>query len=157
MDSAEGELQNLRYTATFPLLLNVGGQPTYFMAMKDKAQLVKQYAMVNVQQYQIVATGDTVAECEQGYLALLSQNGVVDGDAGLSGTETAEGAVAEIRSAVLDGNTVYFIRLAGSDLFYSISAVDQQLAVILNEGDRVAVTYRPGEGSILDGVELTLR
>ena len=111
----------------------------------------------NVQQYQIVATGDTVAECEQGYLALLSQNGVVDGDAGLSGTETAEGAVAEIRSAVLDGNTVYFIRLAGSDMFYSISAVDQQLAVILNEGDRVTVTYRPGEGSILDGVELTLR
>ncbi len=157
MASAQGQLQHLQYTATFPLLLNVGGQPTYFMAMKDKAQLVKQYAMVNVQQYQIVATGDTVAECEQGYLALLSQNGVVDGDAGLSGTETAEGAVAEIRSAVLDGNTVYFIRLAGSDLFYSISAVDQQLAVILNEGDRVAVTYRPGEGSILDGVELTLR
>ena len=157
MASAQGQLQHLQYTATFPLLLNVGGQPTYFMAMKDKAQLVKQYAMVNVQQYQIVATGDTVAECEQGYLALLSQNGVVDGDAGLSGTETAEGAVAEIRSAVLDGNTVYFIRLAGSDLFYSISAVDQQLAVILSEGDRVAVTYRPGEGSILDGVELTLR
>ena len=157
MASAQGQLQHLQYTATFPLLLNVGGQPTYFMAMKDKAQLVKQYAMVNVQQYQIVATGDTVAECEQGYLALLSQNGVVDGDAGLSGTETAEGAVAEIRSAVLDGNTVYFIRLAGSDMFYSISAVDQQLAVILNEGDRVTVTYRPGEGSILDGVELALR
>ena len=157
MASAQGQLQHLQYTATFPLLLNVGGQPTYFMAMKDKAQLVKQYAMVNVQQYQIVATGDTVAECEQGYLALLSQNGVVDGDAGLSGTETAEGAVAEIRSAVLDGNTVYFIRLAGSDMFYSISAVDQQLAVILNEGDRVTVTYRPGEGSILDGVELTLQ
>ncbi|MDE6932935.1 MAG: CvpA family protein [Oscillospiraceae bacterium] len=157
MASAQGQLQHLQYTATFPLLLNVGGQPTYFMAMKDKAQLVKQYAMVNVQQYQIVATGDTVAECEQGYLALLSQNGVVDGDAGLSGTATAEGAVAEIRSAVLDGNTVYFIRLAGSDMFYSISAVDQQLAVILNEGDRVTVTYRPGEGSILDGVELALR
>ncbi len=157
MASAQGQLQHLQYTATFPLLLNVGGQPTYFMAMKDKAQLVKQYAMVNVQQYQIVATGDTVAECEQGYLALLSQNGVVDGDAGLSGTETAEGAVAEIRSAVLDGNTVYFIRLAGSDMFYSISAVDQQLAVILNEGDRVTVTYRPGEGSILDGVEVALR
>ena len=54
--SAQGQLQHLQYTATFPLLLNVGGQPTYFMAMKDKAQLVKQYAMVNVQQYQIVAT-----------------------------------------------------------------------------------------------------
>ena len=157
MASAQGQLQHLQYTATFPLLLNVGGQPTYFMAMKDKAQLVKQYAMVNVQQYQIVATGDTVAECEQGYLALLSQNGVVDGNTGLSGTETVEGTIAELRSAVLDGNTVVFIRLTGSELFYTVSAVDQPLAVILNEGDRVAVTFRPGVGSILDGVEVVLR
>ncbi len=157
MASAQGQLQHLQYTATFPLLLNVGGQPTYFMAMKDKAQLVKQYAMVNVQQYQIVATGDTVAECEQGYLALLSQNGVVDGNTGLSGTETVEGTIAELRSAVLDGNTVVFIRLTGSELFYTVSAVDQPLAVILNEGDRVAVTFRPGEGSILDGVEVVLQ
>ncbi len=157
MASAQGQLQHLQYTATFPLLLNVGGQPTYFMAMKDKAQLVKQYAMVNVQQYQIVATGDTVAECEQGYLALLSQNGVVDGNTGLSGTETVEGTIAELRSAVLDGNTVVFIRLTGSELFYTVSAVDQPQAVILNEGDRVAVTFRPGEGSILDGVEVVLR
>ena len=157
MDSAEGELQHLKYVATFPLLLNTGGQPTYFMAMKDNAQLVKKYAMVNVQQYQIVATGDTVAQCEQNYLAMLSQNGLVDGDAGLSGTETAEGAIAEIRSAVLDGNTVYFIRLTGSDIFYSVSAVDQTMAVILNVGDQVTITYRPGEGSILDGVEVALR
>jgi hypothetical protein len=152
MASANGELQNLRYQATFPLLLNVGGQPTYFMAMKDGAELVKKYAMVNVQQYQIVATGDTVAQCEQNYLAMLSQNGVVDGGVNLSGTQTAEGTIAEIRSAVLDGNSVYFIRLTGGDVFYSVSAVDQPLAVILNEGDRVAVTYRAGENSILDGV-----
>lgn len=157
MASANGELQNLRYQATFPLLLNVGGQPTYFMAMKDAAELVKKYAMVNVQQYQIVSTGDTVAQCEQNYLAMLGQNGLVDGDAGLSGTETADGTIAEIRSAVLDGNTVYFIRLVGSDMFYSISAVDQPLAVILSDGDQVTVTYRPGEGSILDGVEVELR
>ena len=60
MDSAEGEVQNLRYTATFPLLLNISDQPTYFMALKDAAELVKMYAMVNVSQYQIVATGSEV-------------------------------------------------------------------------------------------------
>lgn len=157
MDSARGQVQHLGYTATFPLLLNVGGEPTYFMAMKDQAQLVKKYAMVNVQQYQIVATGDTVAECEQSYLELLNQTGIMDGDITLSGTETVNGTIAEIRSAVLDGNTVYFIKLIGSDVFYSISAVEQPLAVILNSGDQVAVTYRPGEGSILGGVEITLR
>ena len=157
MDSAEGELQNLRYEATFPLLLNVGGQPTYFMAMKDAAQLVKKYAMVNVQQYQIVATGDTVAECEQNYLAMLSQSGIVDGEAGLSGTETVSGTIADIRSAVLDGNSYYFIQLIGSKTYYAVSAVEQPLAVILNKGDQVTVTYRPGAESILTGVAVELR
>lgn len=157
MDSANGELQNLRYTATFPLLLNIGGQPTYFMAMKDAAQLVKKYAMVNVQQYQIVATGDTVAECEQNYLDMLAQHGVISGDANLTGTESARGTVAEIRSAVLDGNSYYFIRLIGEEVFYSVSAVEQPLAVILSEGDQITITYRPGEDSILTGVALELR
>ena len=157
MDSAEGMLQNLKYKATFPLLLNVGGQPTYFMAMKDNAQLVKKYAMVNVQQYQIVATGDTVAECEQNYLAMLSQNGIVDGSAALSGTESVEGTVAEIRSAVLNGNSVYFIRLIGSSAFYSISAADAPLTVILSEGDQVSILYQPGEDSILTALSLELR
>ena len=157
MASANGELQNLRYEATFPLLLNVGGQPTYFMAMKDAAQLVKKYAMVNVQQYQIVATGDTVAECEQNYIAMLSQTGVVDGSAGLSGTETVEGTIAEIRSAVMDGNSYYFIRLIGSDYYYSVCAAEQPLAVILNEGDQVTVTYRAGGESILEGVTVEKR
>jgi len=157
MASANGELQNLRYEATFPLLLNLGGQPTYFMAMKDAAQLVKKYAMVNVQQYQIVATGDTVAECEQNYIAMLSQNGIVDGSVSLGGMETVDGSIAEIRAAVMDGNTYYFIRLVGSDFYYSVCAADQPLAVILNEGDQVTVTYRSGEGSILEGVTVELR
>ena len=157
MASANGELQNLRYTATFPLLLNVGGQPTYFMAMKDAAELVKKYAMVNVQQYQIVATGDTVAECEQNYLDMLTQHGILSGEANLSGTQVVEGAVSEIRSTVMDGNTVYFIRLIGSDLYYSVSAVDNPQAVILNEGDQVSITYRPAEGSILSGMSLEIR
>ena len=63
-DSAEGVVQDLRYTTTFPLLLNVAGEPTYFMSLKDASQLVKMYAMVNVEQYQLVATGTTVSECE---------------------------------------------------------------------------------------------
>ena len=65
MSSAEGQVQNLKYTATFPLLLNISGEPTYFIALKDDAGLVKKYAMVNVQKYQIVAIGDSVSQCEE--------------------------------------------------------------------------------------------
>ena len=157
MDSAQGELQNLRYTATFPLLLNVEGQPTYFMAMKDAAQLVKMYAMVNVQQYQIVATGETVAECERNYTELLAQNGILTGDQTLSGTETVQGTVADIRSAVQDGNSVYYIQLIGDETYYAITAAEAPLAVILSTGDQVSITYQPGEGPILTAVTLELR
>ena len=80
MDSAEGQVQNLRYTATFPLLLNVAEQPTYFMALKDASELVKMYAMVNVNQYQIVATGATVAECESNYRQMLRQSNLISDD-----------------------------------------------------------------------------
>ena len=65
MSSAEGQVQNLRYSATFPLLLNINGQPTYFMALKDAAGLVKKLAMLDLQRYQNVAAGDTVAETQK--------------------------------------------------------------------------------------------
>ena len=156
VDSAEGELQNLRYKATFPLLLNIGGQPTYFMAMKDAAQLVKKYAMVNVQQYQIVATGDTVAECEKNYAAMLNQNGIASGAGAASGA-TVDGTIADIRSAVLGGNTVYYVKLIGSEIYYAISAADQPSVVILSNGDQVSVSYQEGEGSILSAVSIEKR
>ena len=50
MESAQGGVQDLGYTATFPLLLNVSDRPTYFMSLKDSAGLVKMYAYVDVQQ-----------------------------------------------------------------------------------------------------------
>ncbi len=62
MQSAEGQVQNLRYTSTFLLLINVSNQPTYFMALKDGAGLVKKFAMIDIQRYQNVAVGDTVAD-----------------------------------------------------------------------------------------------
>ena len=76
MSSAEGQVQNLGYQATFPLLLNISGEPTYFMALKDDAGLVKMYGMVNIQKYQWVATGDTIRECEKAYSKLLKNNGI---------------------------------------------------------------------------------
>ena len=131
MDSAQGVVQDLGYIATFPLLLNIADQPTYFIPLKDQANLVKMYAMVNVAQYQIVATGATVSQCEQEYIQLLSESGVTETE-DLPQTE-ASGTVAEIRSAVLEGNTYYFVRLEGEEVFYALSAADNTTAVILNQ------------------------
>ena len=154
--SAQGEVQDLGYTATFPLLLNIAGEPTYFIPLKDATSLVKSYAMVNVAQYQVVTVASSVAQCEQNYIRLLSDKGITEPEE-LPQT-TAQGTVAEIRSAVLDGNTYYYVRLDGEEVFYSLSAAKNELAVILNVGDKVTIEHAATESgsSILEGYSLTI-
>lgn len=151
MDSAQGVVQDLGYTATFPILLNISGEPTYFIPLKDAANLVKTYAMVNVSRYDIVATGSTVSECERAYVRMLTGKGITTSEDATA--ETDSGILAEIRSAVLDGNTYYYLRLEGYEEFYSISAAQSPLAVILNVGDHVTVEHAAGssETGILSG------
>ena len=157
--SAQSQVQQMNYIATFPLLLNIADQPTYFMALKGNDGLVKMYAMVNVQQYNIVETGGTVAECEANYRRTLADNGLIsdsESEAAPSDQEEVRGAIAEIRTAVLDGNSYYFLRLEGEDVFYAVNAAENPLAVILNVGDQVTVSYTAGEGSsILTGTSVT--
>lgn len=154
MASAMGVVQDLGYTASFPILLNISGEPTYFMALKDNSQLVKQYAMVNVSQYASAATGATVEATERAYLQLMGDRVA----APVLPQTTATGTIAELRSAVLDGNTYIFIRLEGEEVFYSVSAAENNIAVILNVGDSVTVEHSTDEGtsSILAGYTVKL-
>ena len=152
MDSARGQVQQMNYTATFPLLLNIADQPSYFMALKDAAGLVKMYAMVNVSQYQIVATGGSVAECESNYRQMLARYNLIDpADTEPSASDQGEvtGVIADLRSAVMDGNTWYYLQLSDGTVYYTISAAEAPEAVILNVGDTVTVKYAEGKGSIL--------
>ena len=158
-ESAQSQVQQMSYIATFPLLLNIADQPTYFMALKGADGLVKMYAMVNVHQYNIVETGGTVAECEANYRRTLADNGLIsdgEAEAAPSDQEEVSGAIAEIRTAVLDGNSYYFLRLEGQDIFYAVNAAENPLAVILNAGDQVTIAYTAGEGGgILSGTSVT--
>ena len=152
--SAMGVVQDPGYVATFPLLLNIAGEPTYFIPLKDATNLVKMYAMVNVAQYQLVATGATVSACEQSYIQMLAEKGITLPEE-LPQTSVS-GVIAELHSAVLDGNSYVFVRLEGGNIFYSISAAENNVAVILNVGDTVTIGHAvPTEGSdILTGYSL---
>ena len=143
MSSAEGVVQHLGYQSTFPLLLNVAGQPTYFMSLKDNAGLVKMYAMVNVQQYNIVASGSTVLECEEEYIRLLNRHGI--SDAPIKLYETTSGAVEDIRTAVIEGNTWYYFKLVGSSFYYAVMAAENEKAVLVDVGDRISLEFREAD------------
>ena len=156
--SAEGAVQQYSYSATFPLLLNISGEPTYFMALKDSSELVKMYAMVNVKQSTIVGTGYNLTECTENYAAELKRNGVnVDIDVDEMGakddptatapeTEEISGKITEIRSVVTGGETYSYLKLDAGSTFYKVPVALAEKVVILNVGDSVTVLV-PKESS----------
>lgn len=162
MESAEGQVQNLKYKATFPLLLNIANEPTYFMALKDDAGLVKKYAMVNIQRYQNVAVGDTVAACEKAYRQLLGSGGSSKGGEA-DAVNTASGKIKRIAQAVLDGNSHFYIALEegltleGADteaenvlpdpLIFDVPVAEYPEIVAYDVGDAVKLEFSAGSTS----------
>lgn len=146
MSSAEGQVQNLGYQSTFPLLLNIAGEPTYFMALKDDAGLVKKYAMVNVQKYQWVAIGDTIRECEKNYNELLNTNGIVGTAA--DSMLTVSGKIEAIAPVVLEGTTHFYICIEGKDDVFDADMSQENLIGIIrySKGDTIKLTYTEGYG-----------
>ena len=170
MASAQGEVQDYEYAATFPILLNIKGQPTYFMSLKDSGSIVKRFAMVNVQNYQVAVTGNTIAECTEAYAEKLKQNNInikIDIDEIIDATEgnenagtevtdvkTVKGVVTDIRTAVMNGESVYFIQLDGKGAYYTIAASAAENVVIMNKGDKVTVKFNAAEGKIIDAISV---
>ncbi len=153
MSSAEGQVQHLSYVATFPILLNIGNQPTYFISLKDNAGLVKKFAYVNVERYQLVAIGDTLNEAYNEYLKSLSENVQVDESA----LTELEAAVVSVATAVRDGNTYYYIELDGSDKVYVASIQLSEVLAVLREGDIINVSFMESEEEFIElsGIERT--
>lgn len=173
MSSAQGEVQDYKYQATFPILLNISGEPTYFMSLKDSDNLVKRYAMVNVQNYQVVSTGATIAECTKDYVDTLKMNNIkidVDIDEIENATnnneaaddnkeeipvQTQVGVIDDIRTAVIGGDSVYYISLENDESYFSIKASDEESVVILNVGDTVKISFEEkNEGGISEATAI---
>ena len=133
MESAEGQVQHLGYNSTFPLLLNIANRPTYFMSLKDEAGLVKMYAFVDVAQYQIVGTGGTVNAAKSDYIAKLADENIET-----PGTSSElEGTVEQIASAVVDGNTMYYLKLKNDEQIYVVSVQLSDTLPFVKAGDKV--------------------
>ena len=138
MSSAEGQVQHLNYTATFPLLLNVSERPTYFMSLKDAAGLVKMYAFVDVNQYQIVGTGNSVEGARSDYISKLKTENVTDETKNEHSEIT--GVIEKISSAVVEGNTVYYIKLADNETIYTAEVKTSDLLPFAKKGNSIKAT-----------------
>ena len=164
-NSAQGALSDKGWTATFPLLINLDGEATYFMSMKDTSNVVKGYAMVNVSNYNIVATDNAdgkpnLAKCIENYAVALKDNKSVKIDVDTTvvpefntnennddttveqpGDKAVTGVITDIRSQIENGSTCYYIKVAGVDSYVKVSADDVPEAIFFAQGDVVTVKY----------------
>ena len=136
MAAAEGEVQEKGYQASFPSLINIDGYPTYIMVLKDSGGLVKLYATVNVEQYNIVTTAATQAECIKKYKAAL----------GIAGDEITEDVkektitVSSIKYIDIDGNTYIYLIDSDNNIFKAKASENENM-LLLNVGDKVRISH----------------
>ncbi|MEI6579015.1 MAG: CvpA family protein [Eubacteriales bacterium] len=163
MLAAEGKVKAYAFAASFPLLINVSNQPTYFMALKDSNEVNQKFAMVNVQQFnKIFVVGDSLADCLSQYLVALKNAGIKtdinisDLDSGTDNnnptdvkTKTVSGVIESIRTAVIGGESYYYIKLVGVDAYYSISASKAEEIIIANTGDKITAVIPVTTGKIV--------
>jgi len=137
MDSAKGQVQQMNYTSTFPLLINLNGNPTYLISLKDNAGLVKMYAFVDVSDYQKVVVTDASLGILKAASNYLSTNPKGTGN-NIMNTKTIQ--IKNITSAVIDGNTYYYI-LASDNSKYIANISLSNLLPFLNNGDSIKIGY----------------
>ena len=154
MTSAEGKVQEKNYQATFPVMYNILGKPTYVMSLKDKAGLVKMVAFVSVEDYSVLGLGETKEDALRNYREALSSKGnsiKIEND---ETQQTTEGAVTRINQEVENGNTFYYLTIDSdnSKIFRATSKVSSKLP-LTQIGDKVKLSYQKGEKGLVDITE----
>ena len=174
-NSAQGIVSDKGWNATFPILINLDGEATYLMSLKDATDVIKSYAMVNVNQFSDAVRSPNddnpdLRACLQAYISKLAARGVII-DIDMSGkiddvaaapetppaaqTARITGTITDMRSAVISGNTYYYIELDGNGVYYYVSAELSSAVVIFNVGDRVTLTVADSaaDGSIIPAAD----
>ena len=134
MDSARGQVQQMNYTSSFPILINLANRPTYVISLKDDAGLVKMYAFVDVADYQKVVVTDASAGIQNAANNYLNNNGIeVDG-------KELEITIADIKIATIDGNTYYYIIDTENNKYRVSIKINPKKLPFLKNGDKLLIT-----------------
>ena len=135
MDSAKGQVQQMNYTASFPILINLSGRPTYVVSLKDDAELVKMYAFVDVADYQKVVVSDASSGIANAAYNYLNNNGIV------TKGKDIEITINEITSVIIDGNTYYYIVDKDNNKYRVNIKVNSSKLPFIKVGDKLLISY----------------
>ena len=155
MEAAEGQVQNLGYDAAFPSLINIDGRPTYFMVLKDKGNLVKQYALVDVKKYSIVATGTTQKDTLNTYRKLMKENGIITEIKKENLSEQYAHEFVTVKDIkyvnVTDGTFVYITDTNGN--VYKEKFSDDETLVFIQQNDIIEIYYEENQDTGIREIE----
>ncbi len=138
MASAEGQVQQMKYTSSFPLLINLNNRPTYLVSLKDDGGLVKMYAFVDVVDYQKVVVTDSALGIEKAAENYLNS---VDQTQTNQVKTSTKITVKEIKSVIIDGNTHYFIIDEKNSTFKVALKVNETKLPFVKKDDVIDIVY----------------
>lgn len=150
MASAEGQVQQMNYTSTFPLLINLNNKPTYLVSLKDAAGLVKMYGFIDVENYQKVVVTDASKGIEvaaTNYLNSFDEEIIEDT------LVKKEIKIKKINEVVISGNTYYYI-LDKDDIKYKLSINLSDNLPFLSNGDIINIGYYNSEKEIIEVIKI---
>ncbi len=150
MNSAQGLVQEKGYIASFPLLINLAGRPTYLMSLKDAAGLVKMYAFVDVIDYQLVSVTDSslgIVKASEDYISKISSETINEDN-----VITKDITVDFITSAIIDGNTYYYITDSEGANYQMSITVDEYRLPFIKNGMQINIEYTEGTINIIKGI-----
>lgn len=147
MKSAQSEVKNYGYQSTFPLLINIKGNPVYLMSLKDNG-LIKMYATVSAVDYQKVATVYTDEGLDALFKKTLNLLGSGSEDSiSKESLKTEDITVAGVEKINMDGNTIYYIQSEKGDIYkISFTTKYENQLVFLKTGDKLKISYIDAEG-----------
>lgn len=145
MASAQGQVQQMSYVSTFPLLINLNGKATYLISLKDNAGLVKMYAFVDVADYQRVVVTDASKGIEAAALNYTNSANIVVDENKL---KTKEITISNVKTATINGDTYYFFNDTDNQKYMVSITINKELLPFIETGSKVTVSYKE-ENNIL--------
>ena len=146
MKSAQSEVKNYGYESTFPLLINIKGNPVYLMSLKDNG-LIKMYATVSAVDYQKVATVSSDEGLDALFKKTLNLLGTSSDNISAESMKTATIVVKSIEKLNVEGNTLYYIQTENNEIFkITFTTKYENQLVFLKPKDKLNITYVDTEG-----------
>jgi hypothetical protein len=146
MASAEGQVQQMKYKASFPLLVNLNGKATYLISLKDSAGLVKMYAFVDVADYQKVVVTDASDGIETAAQNYLGESSIEVDNKKLV---TKDITVNSVATAIIKGYTYYYITDTDNQRYMVSITVNKELLPFIGKDSKISVSYEKTDSKII--------